>query len=327
MKSKYFFINSIIFTFFGSVLVFLLLWLALWKFPLESYMDGEYAWWMQQKDYIEKNSDEREIIFLGDSRMKAAIIPEEIAQNVYNLAIGGGTAIEMYYALKTYLKNHPAPEKIFLGFGAFHYTQNECFENRTLYFHYLSPKEEKEAQEVKFNDGAPLSQREKANLLSLIRRYDIRFPNLYASAVFHSFFRRTKLNRQNYSDVAFSKGQMFFGKSEKSSALNGEAKEKSFEPLYSIRFYLDKIILICRENNIPLYIIQLPMNEASFNAVQTSGYAEQFAAFMRGIEKKYAIFVETQIPCYPSEFFGDPSHLNSLGAHRFSAEIKEKYCL
>ena len=327
MKSKNFFITFIIFTFFCSLLAFFLLWLLLWKFPLESYMDGEYAWWMQQKDYITTSSEEREIIFLGDSRMKAAVIPSEIAQNAYNLAVGGGTAIEMYYALKTYLENHPAPEKVFLGFGAFHYTTNECFENRTLYFHYLSAAQEKEAQEIQFNDGAPLSQKEKANLLSAIRRYDMRFPNLYASAVFHSFFRRTKLNRQNYTDNVKTKGQMFFGKGDNSPALNSEAKAKSFEPLYSTQFYLDKIILLCRENNIPLFIIQLPMNEASFNAVQTSGYAEQFATFMNELQQKYSISVETKIPCYPSECFGDPSHLNSTGAHRFSAEIKEKYFL
>ncbi|MBQ9626051.1 MAG: hypothetical protein IJR40_02640, partial [Treponema sp.] len=45
------------------------------------YMDGEFPYWIQQKDYVQAKDDENEVLFLGDSRMKAALIPNELCEN------------------------------------------------------------------------------------------------------------------------------------------------------------------------------------------------------------------------------------------------------
>ena len=212
-----------------------------------------------------------------------------------------------------------------MGFAPAHYTENGCFKTRTLYFHYLTPSEEIEAQTAQFADFGADEKAKKS--LWKVKQYDLRFPQLYASAAFHSFFLRTNLNQKNYTDVLQTKGQMYFGKSEKSAGLNSEGKAKSFDVLSSTRFYLERIASLCRENDIPLFIIQLPMNSASFQSVQSSGYAARLADFMSELEQKYGFPTEKDIPCYADDCFGDASHLNERGATQFSSAIKARYAL
>ena len=293
-------------------------------------MDGEYPFWMQQKDYINSYSNKREIIFLGDSRMQAAIIPAELCDNSYNLAVGGATTVEMYYSLKKYLKNHPKPEKVIMGFGGFHYQGSEAYKTRTHYFHFLSLREEIESQYMRYKAYKTVNNKTidlKAEIIDSLK-YNFLFPQKYSGACINSKFKRGEANHKFYDKTYADKGHMYFGAMAKESTeLNSEARQKDFEIDVWIEFYLKKIVALCHDNNIPLYIEQLPMNEASFEAISTSDWYNDFQACLIQMADKSKIPINTVIPCYPSDCFGDPSHLNENGAMRFTAEIKEKYAL
>ena len=300
-------------------------WVLLWNVQY-TYMDGEYPFWMQQKDYINSYNNKREIIFLGDSRMKAAIIPAELCDNSYNLAVGGATTVEMYYSLKRYLKKHPKPEKVIMGFGGFHYQWSDCYKTRTHYFHFLSLREEIESQYMRYKIEKHKLIELKTEIIDSLK-YNLLFPQKYSAACINSTFTRGELNHLFYDYTSAEKGQMYFGRAEESSELTVEAGVKNFTLDVWVDLYFQRIVALCNDNSIPLYIEQLPMNEASFEAISTSDWYNDFQACLIQMADKSKIPINTVIPCYPSDCFGDPSHLNENGAMRFTAEIKEKYAL
>ena len=82
-------IGRLFIKFIGIVLpVFAALSLYCALFPMW-YMDGEYAMYKQQKDYITGNGEYNRVLIMGDSRTKAGFIPDELSNDCYNLALGG----------------------------------------------------------------------------------------------------------------------------------------------------------------------------------------------------------------------------------------------
>lgn len=294
-------------------------WIVLSRVPF-SYMDGEYPYWTQQKDYVNTKSDKKETVFLGDSRMKAGIIPDEISEKAYNLAVGGGSSFEMFCTLKNYLKNHPKPEKVILGFAPNHLEKDEAFFYRALYFRFFSFFEQTESCFV-----AKLTKSENSNFKEYLK-YDLIFPQKYSAACINSKFRREKTNRNEYEKCVVQKGHMWFGLNDFDDGLNQEANDNKFIPSKKCDFYLKKLVKLCENQKIPLFIEQLPMNPASFESINKSGYYFEYQNYLKKIDDKDKnVKVNAEIPCYEPEFFGDNSHLNKKGAERFSKEIKEKY--
>ena len=111
---------------------------ALWILPEERYMQGEYSAWMQQKEYSVQYHGQKEIILLGDSRMKIDLKALELGDNVYNLSLSGANPIDMYYTLKKYLDAGNTPQKVFIGFAPTHFLLYENYLKRGLFFHYYS---------------------------------------------------------------------------------------------------------------------------------------------------------------------------------------------
>ena len=299
-------------------------WCLLWNMQF-SYMDNEFPYWIQQKDYVRTKSDKQEVIFLGDSRMKAAVIPNKLCENAYNLAVGGGTSIEMYYTLKHYLENHPKPEKVILGFAGGHWVSEGQFTGRDLYFHFLSPSEQLEAQYIGYKSNQWGFQRFKEKIIGTLE-YELFFPQKYSAALINSKFKRGEFNHSEYEKNKMNKGQMFFGMNERTEDFNGDANI-NFVPDKRNDFYLHKIINLCKKHNISFFIEQLPMNTISHEKLGETKFYEKFKSYLSDLESETGITVEKAIPCYEPECFGDSSHVNPRGAERFTAEIKEKYGL
>ena len=68
---------------------------VVWCLPEERYMDREYPGWMQQRDAARAEGTEPEAVILGDSRVKIGAWPKFLAEDVQNLALTGGTPLEL----------------------------------------------------------------------------------------------------------------------------------------------------------------------------------------------------------------------------------------
>jgi len=117
----------------------ILVWLYIWECPM-NYMDGEYSYFRHVSDIVsgEGYIGETDILILGDSRIKSAIIPSELDPKSINLAEGGSTPIEAFYTLRNYIMNVGTPDIVFLSDCASHFCGFDGFWTRSVYFDFLT---------------------------------------------------------------------------------------------------------------------------------------------------------------------------------------------
>lgn len=307
----------------STMICFLLVYAVVWFFP-EYYMDEEYPVWMQQKDYINKINDKKEVLCLGDSRMKADLMPKLVDESVYNMALGGSSPIEMYYTLLNYMKYHPIPKAVIIGFAPLHYSSLDMRYKRNFYFHYFNYNEMLESQEQIFRSNNVPTKIQYKELVEL-HNYALRSPYKYYKTLILSKMQRINSYKSMYDSCAKSRGHMYFGQEEKNNIMNQEAHLSNFTVLQSNDFYMRKLLLLCIYNDIPVYIEQLPMNLASYEAINKSGYYIQYQKYMDELAKISGVIVNKEIPCYSDDMFGDNSHLNRKGAKIYSTYFKKKY--
>lgn len=309
----------------GLIFLYLCLTAFLWLVPNEMYMDAEYPYWMQQRDYIEAEGDREEILFLGDSAFKAAVLPEVIAPEAYNFALGGGTAIEMCYALETYLERHPKPKAVFIAFGSVHYADIESYQTRTMYFHYLPFREAFLSQyRILSMDGMPYEKIPDWVLGNL--QYMLRFPTKYFRTLWTSRLERGEGNRQAYESVSSAKGHRLFGTDGEwmKHYKTYEVLLRPFRPLPSVDHYMRRMLDRCKAEGIPVRVFQIPVHELDYNIIRSNGYLEDYLAYMDRLERETGVPVEKELPVYDLKEFGDFMHVNAKGAARYSRELKEK---
>ena len=306
----------------------LLLTLAVWLIPEKDYFDGEYPFWKQQRDYTHTTNDKSQILFLGDSAFKAAVIPDIIGDSAYNLSLGGAGPIEMYYSLKNYLDNHPKPQRIFCSFAPMHFTYLERYRDRTLYFHFLSPQEQIESQLNIFSlDDMPLSDK---FLMSMDNwQYMIKFPTKYFRTIKDSELKRGQFNEEQYQQAANERGHMFFGRDpEWFNHYNIHQQLKvDFKLLQVEDFYFRKLLQMCLDNDIKVDFVLTPINQITYSEASKYNYFPPYQEYLQNISKEFNLNIETNLIFYDVTLFGDELHLNEKGAEIYSNNLKRKYHL
>lgn len=303
--------------------LFLALWAALWVVPEMEYMDGEYPYWMQQRDYLLRDSDKREVIFLGDSVMQVAMIPKLIGEDTYNLALGATTPVEAYYSLKFYLEHHPMPRAVFCGFHPGHYTSLAQYSDRTLYVRYFSEETEREIEKeilAREHTGT-----EEAEFVKRRIACNSRLPSVYVGAALNGAFLRGDSNREMYRQIAEDRGHLRNERENTQKGLNLWLNEKDFVPRKTIDFYFQKMMALAAEKNIPFYVISLPMDNVSCEVLAKTDMPRDYYSYLENAARPYGAKVFAEIDSYEPKYFGDRSHLNERGAELFSKRFKEKF--
>ena len=290
------------------------------------YMDKEYPARAYTHEVIGSDAD-HDVLILGDSRAMADVLPTELGDSCVSLATGGATAIENYFYLEDYLEEHTAPKKCLILYAPFHYSYMDNFMQRTVYFNDLSIAQ---TAEVMINGRKCGSETICSDgLVSDLIASRLRLPTQYLPALLNARFTgRYETNTQLLRDLETTKGYAPFGTADGSDELNYET---SYETLREsgdadlIRLYLQKTLDLCREKGIKAYLLQPPMNRASYESLQ-EGFIENYTLLLQSFADLYPqAVVETQIPCYENALFGDSSHLNTQGAKVYTEEIRQKY--
>ena len=305
-----------------------LLTLVIWLIPEKDYFDGEYPSWKQQKDYTHTSGDTEQILFIGDSTLKAAVIPDIIGESAYNLSLGGAGPIEMYYSLKNYLDNHPKPQRIFLAFAPMHFTYLDRYRDRTLYFHFLSSQEQIESQLNIFKlDNVPLLDRLPILLENV--QYMCKFPTKYFQTIRNSKLKRGKYNEENYQQVAAERGHMYFGRDPEwfnHYEIHKQLKV-DFKLLRVEDFYMRQLLKLCIDNNIQVDMVQTPINQIVYDEASKHVYFPPYQEYLRSLSKEFNIAIDSELVFYDVTLFGDELHLNEKGAEIYSNALKSKYNL
>ena len=300
------------------------------------YMDEEYPSWKYVKDVetgrISPVDKGNAVLILGDSRAMADIVTEDLGENYVNLGMGGATSIEMYYTLRNYIKHNGAPKRVFIMFAPFHYSYMDNYRTRTVYFHHLgfldalTVYRKGVGREVR--DDSAKDALSETDLSYILSSY-MRLPNIYLPALINSkAFNRMGINRELYNEQVTQRGHALYGTMDGCDYLNYEATYTQMERGREHRMitrYFALLLKLCEDNDIETTVLQAPMNEASYNALD-NGYVSEYTSYMEQFKNDNpGMSFELSIPCYDNAYFGDSSHLNEKGAKIYTGELLDRY--
>lgn len=292
------------------------------------YCNVEYPMWKSKKEFLAQAHDSKNLV-IGDSRALEGILPNKIGNNFYNMALGGATPVEGYYTLRRYLEAN-RPQKIIISYAPFHLRSEETFYDRTLKFGYLTNADLWDFCQVVNQVKQTING---AKLESVYARYHYFLQYFLAlNDVFYAF--RTNLkklfyeesgylhNKDIYREITSQEGQHYFGTNPYFDDLNDEAKLKHFKDAsVIINIYLRKLIELALDNNIRVYYINAPFNEASARALMVDFVAD-YNDYMQKLKNLYPqVDWHSDLHYYSNNCFGDRSHLNHYGSQIFSEYV------
>ena len=307
-------------------------------FPM-NYLDSEYPAWKYSKDVSSGhlnpftkdgpvatigNVPDDITVILGDSRAMAALDPTLFSKKTVNLAVGGGTSIEMYYTLNRYIKNNGSPENVIIMFAPFHYSIIDNFFERDLFFNYLTVPELYDLYGNAHATGSETLLRD--NYIEEIISCRLRTPNKYLPPLINAgVYMRKASNQKSLETIKSQYGHALFGTLDGCSDLNYEtsySKMHDTKDAVLLDIYLLKLLDLCKKNNISVTLSAPPMNASSYEALQDS-YVKEYTEYIENIASKFTEFtIDSGISYMDDSYFGDASHLNGKG----SAEFTKTFC-
>ena len=310
--------------FLTKCLLILLPVLAVWGVAFFNPMyilDYDYALWMQQKDYIENQSDYNRVVILGDSSAQFNIDPENGWNDARILAVGAMRMPAHYYSLVNYLEKHPAPECVVLSvtYDRFYEDYDE-FLVKGVGYHYLNSKEKKEILETADQVGSRLL--EDVTSYEMFRYY-YRTPDLFALEILRNLMEGAGgRNKDIYRETFQRKGSYAYSAPEYALTQITKSAEDCdihIDPLMDS--YLDRIVSLCGDNDIKLIIVQAPMNKTSYDKLDQHWF-EQFDEMLASYDGR--CIVEKEIPVYPDEYFYSSNHMNKKGVTVYTDDMMHK---
>ncbi|MGH7155060.1 MAG: hypothetical protein ACREF3_14140, partial [Acetobacteraceae bacterium] len=290
-----------------------------------AFLDPEYPAWLAKEQMLAQ-CDLGRILVVGDSRAAVDIEPAVLPVPVTNLAVGGGEAIEAFTAVRRALRCGKPPQLVIVSIDAAHFVLPDLFWERSVGFGWLTHRDVDRLARIsrrlhdlsiygmKRSDG--LSPRLRAGL------YALRFPSLYFASLVHGgVLLRWDRNRHTLARTRASRGQYFYGTADGSSVVAAEGHLSRFAPLPVLDWYFDRMLAMLAARGIPVEFVSMPMNDATWEAVQPDVRAG-FIAYLDHYRAKYRNFhvVGDTFPHWPNRMFGDEFlHLNPAGAALFTA--------
>jgi hypothetical protein len=268
--------------------------------------------------------DNVETLILGDSRIQSGINPDYIPRS-RNISKDTEHYFYNYYKLKHYLKRNPQIKNVILGYSYSNITKHydtmwfidKDFSARYYDYYYVLLDKE----------GKDILKRNKSLFLFAWLKYDIGIPIQPYTSI--STIKQIFNRHINVTDYSFS------GKFHDSNRSNVNLEKinkkirKFYEPnsdLLSVSpimvQYLYKIINLCHENKIKIYLFNAPLFSQYKNGMPLK-VMDNHRNLLESIQHKYPDVQYLDYSEYPlkQEYFGDEDHMNSLGATIISKDL------
>ncbi len=263
---------------------------------------------------------ETKILFLGDSRVNTNIDFKKIPKS-WSFAAGGSSPIEMYYALKNYLRVYSKPDTIFISFSPRTLVETYSFWGYCIRNNYLNYNEIKEILRInqKYPDDRVLGYFPFLKYLT----YRTNFIHYYQPDLLKNHVAMAK--KKNEAIIRHFQSEngawIYPNLKDFSSELNYETGLTKFRVSPLLNHYLFEILELCKKENIFVIFEFMPMNKSSFNNLKP-GLKEGYQSYIRQLSKKYPSYeiIDTMY-FYSDSLFGDASHLNSKGKAIFTNYI------
>lgn len=299
-----------------------------------NFSDRSYPLWTHQFDVARGAADANtsagrnepaRVLIMGDSRVQAAMVPDDIGPRTRSLALLSSTPIDSYFLLRDYLENHPAPAWILFSHAPYHLLRgNESFFwNHSVKYETHGFEDFLELLELSQRLGEPLLP--GASPLRVTAEwllYRMKFPPYYmAELKAANLISRRNENLATASEIRKKRGSYVYSDADGSSGISREARLDAFHASPLLDHYLRRGIEIAMDAGSQVLLRAMPMNESSHRALSTR-FADGYRSYMVNLGRAYPhIHADPELPYLPDSHFGDGSHVNRRGARRLSGEL------
>ena len=286
-----------------------------------NYMSVEYVMWNEEFENSKSPYIDAETVIIGDSRAKSSILPALLHEDTYNIAIGGATPIEMYYAVENYIEHNGAPKNAIVVFAPYHFCDIDNWD-QTLYFNFLDAKEITKIYLKALETNDPVVAK-KGRIPEMVS-YRLRLPSKYLAQMYEAKFIGNKTaNYEKFDSIRKDMGYCEFGSAPGDDGWTHEVYHEYFDYSPLVVYYYERLVGLLSENGVNVLIAQPPINQASADNMHPE-FSLQYEAYMKEIAARYPdITVVSQIPAYDNQLFGDSIHVNRKGAEEYTRELKE----
>ncbi len=319
-----YFLPTAILTAFGIIAVF-------WFLALQmgmGFLPAEYAMWQTRRQMIAACQLAPTVI-LGDSRAAAGFLPAQMTGTV-NLALGGGTPVEMYYITKALLKCPVLPRQVVISLSPEMFMKSYFFWERTGLYGVLNFEDLEEIRKTSrsLGDTTIYGPQKFADLDAMLDNvlHAYQFPSFYTTYIVRHFaIGRLKANLAVARETLEANGQHSYGTENGSDEIAEDARVKKFAPSLLSHEYFERMLMLFAARGINVTFSAVPINRATYNAMSPDVTSE-FSKFLQAIAREHTNFhingpvIASLDNCY----FGDSTHLNHVGASVFSAIVNQR---
>jgi hypothetical protein len=269
---------------------------------------------------FEEQKDQIQILFMGQSDMKYAIIPKAMPYKSYNLAEGGENFIATYFKLKYYIDKAPHLKIVVLPLhlASFSTARSEWVRGR--YFHryfsygYITFHDLKELYRIM---GFKIVLKKIESILPWPDRKELK---MFGQNV-GNFIRSKPIERSEIDD-----GYYKASGSEVTEKLAMETAKHRFRKKYkfdeNVLSYFEKILILCHERGIQVVTLTIPVTDYYIEYAEK--YVTKAALYERVIaNSRFSPYIHKHLDYldrYAKDhiLFKDVDHLNFEGATTFS---------
>ncbi|MBP1672852.1 MAG: hypothetical protein H6Q25_667 [Bacteroidetes bacterium] len=247
----------------------------------------------RQIDTSFKNAIKRdyEMLILGNSRTYRGINPDFIKMKCYNFSHDNDSYNQSYYKLDFIIKKHKKIKYLILGMD---------------YFQFSIKSDTRNYVYADFFAKEYLNDYENENILK--KKIEYYCGNADPKKLLSLFPKEKK-------PVLRKNGQLaMFGFSKESDKIERNIKRLDFQV-----DYFEKILRLCKNQNIKVIIVTLPTRVNELKSYNEKQLIEFYSFFNKYIDNKNTFYLNY---CYHEDFktfdYADATHLNESGANHFS---------
>jgi len=279
------------------------------------FSSSYYVFQSFNNNLIQNLITDEEVLIMGDSHTKCAIIPEMFPKTI-NISVEAEPYFFTYLKLKKVIKYSKSTKTVFLGFG--HHNLSTYYERkqkqRTTTNNYNLNLFDSTADFIKYCDNNPI------NIIT----------NAYYSitGVIYQLPKLITQTNESLNDISSWGG---FYQSSKSIINDSNTVANAIDwyfldEKFSVTqlSYLEKIIHLCVNNNINVVLVNTPVHK-SYKMRIPIDFNNKFIKICKTL--KNVTFINANNINYEDNFYGDGDHLNEKGAYVFTKYIKSNHIL
>jgi hypothetical protein len=271
-----------------------------------------------------------EVAVFGDSRADSAFIPARMSKLSTNFGFAGGTPIENYFFVKSFLACHNKPRVLILSFnpGAFEIVQPWLWDNAVRYQALGWDEISQVRHEAeRLDDKTYFVTKPHIGIDGLFRdvAYSSHFPAIYFNSLIESrlLFRMDE-NRRKYAEVINARGYPAYKRGAQVRLASAGSDEAPFTPLPLQQRFFEMTVSMLEQAGIKTYFLIAPFSESGPHA-HNRAYQAAYIEFLRHTSSQHPNLhlMQNQVPVWPNSMFADGVHLNQNGADVFSRQLNQ----